>query len=100
MKKSATDPVPVHSLASRKMIVVALAVPAIAAFTVMLLDYREIINVTTFGLPENYLYIGGIVVILLALIPIVAVWRCPGCGTYLGKNTNPKSCSGCGAQFN
>ncbi len=90
---------PVHSLRSRKIVVVALGVPVVVAFTALLLQYRGLINVEGFGLPENYLYIGAFAVILLGIIPVFVVWRCPACRAYLGREINPARCPACGANF-
>jgi rubrerythrin len=90
---------PVHSLAARKILVVVLGIPAAAAFTALLLQYKGLVDVEAFGLPENYLYVAAFAVIVLAIVAIVIIWRCPGCRTYLGREFNPARCPSCGAQF-
>jgi hypothetical protein len=92
------DP-PVYSLAVRKTVMFALAAPLIAVFLVMILHHKAFINIEDYGIPENYLYFGGLGLILVGAIPIFVVWRCPGCGKYLGRNASPSNCPGCGAQF-
>jgi hypothetical protein len=99
MKTPSSDNEPVYSLATRKAIVVLLALPILVIFTVMLLHHKAIINVENLGIPENYLYFGGLAVILAGVIPIVVAWRCPNCRSYLGKEFNPRSCPHCGARF-
>jgi hypothetical protein len=89
----------VHSIATRKVVVMALVVPVVVAFTALLLQYKGFIDVSEFGLAENYLYIGAFGVIFLALIPMLVVWRCPGCRAYLGRDINPARCPSCGARF-
>jgi hypothetical protein len=96
---SLTPEEPVHSLGLRKLIVRALTVQVVAAFTVMLLEYKRYISVEELGLPAGYLYLGGLAVILLAVAGRVTVWRCPGCRTYLAWETNPARCPACGARF-
>src|SRR5437868_2016364 len=90
---------PKFSLAIRKAVMIALAVPILTVFAVMLLHYKGLLNVEEFGLPENYLYGGGFAMILVGVIPIFIIWRCPGCGSYLGRETSPKECQRCGARF-
>jgi hypothetical protein len=88
-----------YSLAIRKTIVIVLVLPIIVPVTLMILDYKGVIDVEDFGLPESYLSYGGLAVILLAAIPIFLIWRCPGCGAYLGREINPRTCWACGALF-
>lgn len=71
----------------------------LAGFIPVLLQYKGLIDVENFGIPENYLSIGGFAATFLGLIAIFVVWRCPGCGTYLGRNGNPAQCPSCGAKF-
>ncbi len=40
-----------------------------------------------------------VVVILGALIFSLANWRCPACGSSLGKTINPSYCQRCGAKL-
>ena len=79
--------------------VIALIVPVVVAFTALLLQYKGLLNVEDFGLPENYLYIGTFAVVFLGLIVVVVIWRCPGCWAYLGKELNPAQCPSCRARF-
>jgi hypothetical protein len=88
-----------YSLGIRKALMIACAVPAIAAFAAVLIHHKGLINVEEFGVPENYLYIGGLGLFLLAFIPLFIVWRCPGCGAYLGREASPTTCRSCGARF-
>jgi hypothetical protein len=90
---------PTHSLATRKVVVLALVVPIAVAFTAILLQYKGFLDVADYGLAENYLYIVGFTVIFLAVLPILVVWRCPGCGAYLGRGLSPARCPSCQARF-
>jgi hypothetical protein len=98
MSPSAPDS-PVYSLAGRRIAVILLAIPLIAVFVVMVLHHKAHINIEDFGIPENWLYYGGLAVVLIGVIPIFAIWRCPGCGKYLGKKAKPPNCAHCGARF-
>jgi hypothetical protein len=77
----------------------ACAVPAIASLVAVLVHHKGLVDVEKFGLPESYLYIGGLSVFLVALVALLVVWRCPGCGSYLGREANPATCRKCGARF-
>ncbi len=39
------------------------------------------------------------IVILGVLVFSFMNWRCPSCGSYLGKKINPRYCSHCGVQL-
>jgi hypothetical protein len=78
---------------------IACAVLAITAFVAVLVHHKGLVDVEQFGLPESYLYIGGLSVFLMALVALLVVWRCPGCGSYLGREANPATCRNCGARF-
>ena len=78
---------------------IVLAVPIIAAFTAILLQYKGLVDAADFGLSENYLYIGGFSLILLTVIPLVVIWRCPACRAYLGRELHLARCPACGARF-
>ena len=62
-------------------------------------DHKGFIDIEEFGIPENYLYYGGLGVILLGIIPAFFIRRCPGCGAYLGRKANPVRCNSCEAEF-
>jgi hypothetical protein len=98
MTPSAPDP-PVYSLTVRRIAVIILAAPLIAVFFVMILHRKAHINIEEYGISENWLYYGGLAVVLIGVIPIFAIWRCPGCGKYLGKKAKPPPCTRCGARF-
>jgi len=74
-------------------------VPAITAFVAVLVHHKGLVDVEQFGIPENYLYIGGLGLFLVALLLLLIVWRCPGCGAYLGRDFNPPGCPKCRATF-
>ena len=84
---------------SGKALMIAFGVLLIAGFIPVLLQYKGLIDAQSFGVPENYLYVGGFAAAFLGLIAIFVVWRCPGCGAYLGKKGNPAQCPSCGAEF-
>jgi rubrerythrin len=71
----------------------------LAGFVVLFLHYKGLINVEAFGLPESYLYYGGLPALFVLLGAIFIVWRCPGCGSYLGRDANPSHCPRCGVRF-
>ena len=98
MNRPPDDP-PLYPLALRKALMVACAVPAITAFAAVLIHHKGLVDVEQFGIPENYLYIGGLSVFLVALVALLFVWRCPGCGAYLGREASPTTCRSCGARF-
>ena len=93
------DDSPVYPLGLRKALMITCAVPAITAFVAVLVHHKGLVDVGKFGIPENYLYIGGLSVFLVALVALLVVWRCPGCGSYLGREANPATCRKCGARF-
>jgi len=99
MTTQQSQDVPVYSLTLRKILMVAFAVPLVAGFVLVLLQYKGLVNVEDFGIPKNSAYVGGFAASFIGLISIFVVWRCPGCRTYLGKEPNPSNCSGCGAKF-
>ena len=78
---------------------VAPLVVGAVAFTAILLQYKGFVDVADYGLPENYLYIGGFALIFFAVLPILVVWRCPGCGAYLGRELSPARCPSCKGRF-
>ena len=90
---------PTHSLAVRKAFMCLFAVPVLAAFVVLLLQHKGFIDVAEFGLPVDRLLYGSLAAAVVGLGGIFAVWRCPGCSAYLGKEASPASCPGCGARF-
>lgn len=90
---------PAYRLGARKALMFACAVPTIALFGAMFMQLKGLIDVTQFGLAERYLYIGGLSVFLVALVARLVMWRCPGCGSYLGREANPATCRKCGARF-
>ncbi len=90
---------PVYSLKARKALRVVVLVPVAAILLVMLLHHKGFIDIETFGVPETYVYYGGLALILLAIVPAILIWRCPGCGAHLGKQANPTHCPSCGAEF-
>jgi hypothetical protein len=90
---------PVYSIAVRKTLMIVFAVLCFTGFVPVLLQYKGLIYAESFGIPENYFYIGGFGLAIGGLIPIFIVWRCPGCGAYLGREGSPSICRSCGARF-
>jgi hypothetical protein len=90
---------PPHSLALRKAAVIALGVPAVAALVVILLHHKGLVNVEDFGLGVDHMHYGGFGTIAVCLAAIIALWRCPRCRGYLGREFSPPRCPSCGADF-
>jgi hypothetical protein len=90
---------PVRPLALRKALMVAFACVALAGFVPLLLLYNGLIDAEGLGVPESFLYAGSIGATVLGLIMIFVVWRCPGCGAYLGRDFKPPTCAACGTRF-
>ena len=90
---------PIYSLAFRKGLRVLVLIPVLAIVIVLLLHHKAFINIEDFGIPENYLYYGGLGLVVLAALSAFLIWRCPGCGAHLGKQANPERCNSCGAEF-
>jgi hypothetical protein len=90
---------PEFSITARKMTRIALLAVMVPIFLVMALHHKAFINVEEFGIPENYLYYGGLALVLVGVAVNFAIWRCPGCQTYLGNKAVPTSCIACGAEF-
>ena len=65
----------------------------------MLLLYNGLINAEALGVSDSFLYGGSIGASIVGLIMIFVVWRCPGCGAYLGKYFKPPTCAACGTRF-
>ena len=72
--------------------------PAGTALVLLLLHLNGVIDVVYYGLPLNCLYGGGVAAVVACGV-IVAVWRCPACGAYLGQGLTPARCEGCGARL-
>jgi hypothetical protein len=98
MNRSPDDP-PEYALGIRKALMIACAVPAITAFVAVLIHHKGMIDVEEFGIPKNYLYLGGLGIFLVSFLSLLLVWRCPGCGAYLGREASPTTCRRCGARF-
>ncbi|MDQ6885996.1 MAG: transposase [Gemmatimonadota bacterium] len=55
--------------------------------------------------PESAHSAGGVVfeivaaLLLAAIVATFAVWRCPSCGSYLGRSLSPGECPRCGISF-
>ncbi len=94
-----TDDIPVYPLGRRKAVMIAYAVPFIAALTAILIHHKGLVNVEDFGLPEEYLYAVGFAVMVAAFVVLLFAWRCPRCRSYLGREASPASCPKCGALF-
>ena len=91
---------PVHSLSARKALRLVVSIPLLTVFVAILLHHKGIVNLEEIlGIPEAYLYYGFLGVAILALVSLFCIWKCPGCGAYLGKQTNPTRCSSCEAVF-
>jgi hypothetical protein len=93
------DKPPGHSLSRRNALRVAFAVPTVAAVIAMIIQNNEHINVEAAGLREGYFFAIAAAVCLAGIAGILAVWRCPACGAWLGRAVSPRTCAGCGARF-
>jgi rubrerythrin len=78
---------------------VAFGAVLFAGFIPVVLHYQGLIDAESFGIPENYLYVGGLTASVVGLIAIFIVWRCPACNAYLGKEGSPSRCPKCGVKF-
>ena len=100
IKTPPSSDLPVYSLAVRKALRLVVLIPIFAILVVMLLHHKAVVNLEEIlGVPENYLYFGFLGLSLLAIVPAFFIWKCPGCGAYLGKQANPTRCRSCGAEF-
>jgi ABC-type nickel/cobalt efflux system permease component RcnA len=90
---------PVRSLALRRALMVAFLCLLLAGFVPMLLLYQGLINAEALSVSDSFLYVGSIGASIVGLIMIFVVWRCPGCGAYLGKHFTPPMCAACGTRF-
>ena len=70
-----------------------------AGFLPVVSQYKGLIDIEAFGVPENYLYVAGFAATFLGLALIFLEWRCPGCGAYLGRSFSPEQCPRCGANL-
>jgi hypothetical protein len=94
-----SDP-PFYSLSIRKALRLIVLIPIFAMLIVMILHHKAIINLEEIlGIPENYLYFGFLAAVLLGVPAALLIWRCPGCGAWLGKKANPARCDSCGVEF-
>jgi hypothetical protein len=93
------DP-PVYSLSVRKALRLVVMIPLLTILILMVLHHKAIINLEEIlGIPENYLYIGFVALAVASIVPAFLIWKCPGCGAYLGRQANPTRCASCGAEF-
>ncbi len=91
---------PVYSLRVRKALRLLVMIPLLVVFVAVLLHHKGFVDLAEIlGVPENSLYYGLLGMTLLALMSAFFVWKCPGCGSHLGKKPNPVRCDFCGAEF-
>ena len=80
---------------NNRLIVAILLIPILFGTVFM-----SIFEIDTFlGIPIEYIEIGGIVLLIGALLFSFFNWRCPSCNGYLGKIFNPVYCTNCGAEL-
>lgn len=86
------------SLGGRRRLLYVLLVPAALAFGAALLVWK-IPDVNVWQIPELPLFLLCGVVVLGYCAFAFLWWRCPLCGTYLGRDFHPEKCAGCGVYF-
>jgi hypothetical protein len=91
-------PPAIVSLGGRRRILFVFAAPAIVAFLVMLLVWK-FPDANLWNVPELPLFLGCLAVILVSVAAIFLTWRCPECGSYLGRDPRPVCCARCGVYF-
>ncbi len=91
---------PVYSLRTRKALRLIVMIPLLVVFVAVLLHHKGFVDLAgILDVPESYLYYGVLGMTLLALVSAFFVWKCPCCGSHLGKKPNPVRCDSCGAEF-
>jgi hypothetical protein len=96
--KPETKPPAIVLLSPRRRIMYLLAVPTGAAIIVALLVWK-FPELNFWGIPEMPLFITCFVVAFAGLAAIFLCWRCPVCGSYLGRDAHPAMCAKCGVYF-
>ena len=51
------------------------------------------------GVPADTLFIAAMIGLAAAILFSLWNWRCPSCGKYLGRATNPSFCPKCGVKL-
>jgi hypothetical protein len=91
-------PPAIVSISGRRRILWLLAVPTVAAFAVALIVWK-FPDVNVWQIPEGPLFLACFAVLLAGLAAIFLTWRCPVCGSYLGRDPRPATCAKCGVFF-
>lgn len=85
------------TFAERRRRQMVVSVPVfLVIFGVILLQKR---GQTLLGLEEGSLVAFLFLTIAAGIAFSLWNWRCPACRQYMGKQMNPKFCSGCGVEF-
>jgi hypothetical protein len=93
-----SKPPAIVPLSPRRRVLFLLAAPTIAAFAVALLVWK-IPDVNVWEIPETPLFITCFAVTFAGMAAIFLCWRCPVCGSYLGRDAHPPLCAKCGVYF-
>jgi hypothetical protein len=99
MEENSPDKTTPVSIGMRKTVVAVAGVPTVIAFVLILLQYKDFIEVETFGIPETPFYVVCFSVCAAFFLLAILTWRCPACGTYLGREFGVSHCPGCGVPF-
>jgi hypothetical protein len=91
-------PPAIVSIAGRRRVMWLFAVPAIAAFAAAFLVWK-FPDANVWDIPEAPFFIVCLAVILAGVAAIFVTWRCPVCGSYLGRDPYLPSCAKCGVFF-
>jgi hypothetical protein len=96
----AAEPRPpaIVSLGGRRRVLWLLAVPTITAFAVALIVWK-FPDANVWQVPEGPLFLTCFGVTFAGLAAIFLTWRCPVCGSYLGRDAHPPMCAKCGVFF-
>jgi hypothetical protein len=99
-ERSADKPKPpaIVPLSPRRRIMYLLAVPTGAAFIFLLLVWK-FPDLNVWNIPEGPLFASCFAVTFVGMGAIFLCWRCPVCGSYLGRDAHPPMCAKCGVYF-
>jgi hypothetical protein len=96
--KPELKPPAIVPLSPRRRIMYLFIGPTLAAILVFLLVWK-IPDVNVWDIPELPLFLTLGAVIFGGLAAVILCWRCPVCGSYLGRDAHPPMCAKCGVYF-
>jgi hypothetical protein len=99
MDENSPDKTTPVSIGARKVILAVVGVPMVAAFVLVLLQYKGLVEVEDFGIPETPFYIACFSAFAVFFLVAIVTWRCPKCGSYLGREFGVPNCPRCGVPF-